>query len=108
MVEIYIVAESHKVVLHLTYNTTTCPINPTSQRYNMLVMQCTKEHSELDINLDDATLEKEYNGDIQAHMDGSFSNLVAKTFKVITKKKVFIPGKFANSNQQACVKCALR
>lgn len=71
-------------------------------------MQCTKEHSELDINLDDATLEKEYNGDIQAHMDGSFSNLVAKTFKVITKKKVFIPGKFANSNQQACVKCALR
>lgn len=76
----------------------------TSQRYNMLVMQCTKEHSELDINLDDATLQKEYNGDIQAHMDGSFSNLVAKTFKVITKKKVFIPGKFANSNQQACVK----
>ena len=78
------------------------------QRYNMLVMQCTKEHSELDINLDDATLLKEYNGDIQSNMNGSFSNLVAKTFKVITKKKVFIPGKFANSNQQACVKCALR
>ena len=54
------------------------------------------------------TIEKEYNGDIQANMNGSFSNLVAKTFKVITKKKVFIPGKFANSNQQACVKCALR
>jgi len=84
------------------------PIRQGQQRYNMLVMQCTKEQSELDINLDDATLEKEYNGDIQAHMNGSFSNLVAKTFKVITRKKVFIPGKFANSNQQACVKCALR
>eukprot|EP00970_Alexandrium_tamarense_P020835 scaffold15735_cov193-Alexandrium_tamarense.AAC.2 len=70
--------------------------------------QCTKEQSELNINLDDATIEKEYNGEIQAHMNGSFSNLVAKTFKVITKKKVFIPGKFANANQQACVKCALR
>jgi len=84
------------------------PIRQGQQRYNMLVMQASKEHSELDINLDDATLQKEYNGDIQAHMNGSFSNLVAKTFKVITKKKVFIPGKFANSNQQACVKCALR
>ena len=41
-------------------------------------------------------------------VNGSFSNLVAKTFKVITRKKVFIPGKFANANQQACVKCALR
>ena len=80
----------------------------TTQRYNMLVMQCTNEPSELDINLDEATLEKEYGGQIQSHMSGSFSNLVAKTFKVITKKKVFIPGKFANANQQACVKCALR
>ncbi|KAL7553052.1 hypothetical protein ACHAWF_016299, partial [Thalassiosira exigua] len=84
------------------------PIRQGQQRYNMLVMQCTKEHSELDINLDDATLEKEYGGDLQPHMTGSFSNLVAKTFKVITKKKVFIPGKFATANHNACVKCALR
>jgi structure-specific recognition protein 1 len=84
------------------------PIRQGQQRYNMLVMQCTKEHSELNINLDDATLEREYGGDIQSRMEGSFSNLVAKTFKVITRKKVFIPGKFANANQQACVKCALR
>lgn len=74
----------------------------------MLVMQCTKEHYEIEINLDDATLEKEYGGALESNMAGSFSNLVAKTFKIITKKKVFIPGKFANSNQQACVKCALR
>ena len=84
------------------------PIRQGQQRYNMLVMQCTKEHSELEINLDDAILEKEYGGDIQSRMEGSFSNIVAKTFKVITRKKVFIPGKFANANQQACVKCALR
>ena len=84
------------------------PIRQGQQRYNMLVMQCTKEHSELEINLDDAILEKEYGGDIQSRMEGSFSNIVAKTFKVITRKKVFIPGKFANANQQAWVKCALR
>lgn len=41
-------------------------------------------------------------------MRGSLSNLIAKTFKVIAKKKVFIPGKFANANEQACVKCSIR
>ena len=84
------------------------PVRQGQQRYNMLVMQCTKEHSELTINLDEETLKNEYDGALQEQMSGSFSNLVAKTFKIITKKKVFIPGKFANSNQQACVKCALR
>jgi len=84
------------------------PIRQGQQRYQMLVMQCTKEQSELTINLDEKILLKEYGGELQAIMHGSFSNLVAKTFKVITKKKVFIPGKFANANQQACVKCALR
>lgn len=53
-------------------------------------------------------MKKEYGDDLQAVMRGSLSNLVAKTFKVIAKKKVFIPGKFANANQQPCVKCAVR
>lgn len=60
------------------------------------------------MNLDEETLKKEYGDDLQPVMRGSFSNLVAKTFKVIAKKKVFIPGKFSNANQQSCVKCALR
>jgi len=84
------------------------PIRQGQQRYQHLVLQTTKQQSEITINLDEETLEKEYNGDLQPVMTGSFSNLVAKTFKVIAKKKVFIPGKFANANQQACVKCALR
>eukprot|EP00978_Attheya_sp_CCMP212_P018909 scaffold52289_cov51-Attheya_sp.AAC.4 len=84
------------------------PIRQGQQRYQYLVMQTTKEHAEVTINLDEATLKKEYNGDLQPVMNGALSNLVAKTFKVIAKKKVFIPGKFANANQQACVKCALR
>lgn len=62
----------------------------------------------MNVNLDDETIKKEYGDDLQPIMRGSLSNLVAKTFKVIAKKKVFIPGKFANANQQPCVKCALR
>jgi len=41
-------------------------------------------------------------------MQGSLCNLIAKTFKVITKKKVFVPGKFENAYGKPCVKCALR
>jgi len=84
------------------------PIRQGQQRYQYLVLQTNKEEAEVTVNLDEDTLKKEYNGDLQPVMTGSFHNLVAKTFKIIAKKKVFIPGKFANANQQACVKCALR
>lgn len=84
------------------------PIRQGQQRYQFLVLQTTKEQSELHINLDEETLAKEYRSELQPVMTGSLSNLVAKTFKVITGKRVFIPGKFVNSNTQPCVKCALR
>jgi structure-specific recognition protein 1 len=43
------------------------PIQEGQQQYSMLVLQCTKECSELEINLDNATLLKEYNGNTAAH-----------------------------------------
>ena len=78
------------------------------QRYQYLVLQAPKDPDEVTVNLEEDVLEKEYGGELQPVMRGSLANLIAKTFKVIAKKKVFIPGKFANSNQQACVKCAYR
>lgn len=53
-------------------------------------------------------MQDEYNGELQPIIQGALCNLIAKTFKIIGKKKVFIPGKFANAYQQPCVKCALR
>ncbi|GAX14828.1 structure-specific recognition protein 1 [Fistulifera solaris] len=84
------------------------PIRQGQQRYQYLVLQAPKDPDEVTIALDEETLEKEYKGELQPVMRGSLSNLIAKTFKVISGKKVFIPGKFANSNEQACVKCAVR
>lgn len=84
------------------------PIRQGQQRYQYLVLQVAKENDEISVNLDEEALQREYNGELQQVMRGSLANLIAKTFKVISKKKVFIPGKFANANQQACVKCAVR
>lgn len=84
------------------------PIRQGQQRYQYLVLQTNKDPDEVRVNLDEDTIKKEYGDNLQPIMRGSLSNLVAKTFKVIAKKKVFIPGKFSNANQQPCVKCALR
>lgn len=84
------------------------PIRQGQQRYQYLVLQATKENDEVEVNMDEAALQKEYNGELQPVMRGSLANLIAKTFKVIAKKKVFIPGKFTNASQQPCVKCAVR
>ena len=84
------------------------PIRQGQQRYQYLVLQTSKDPDEVTVNLDEAAIKKTYGDDLQPVMRGSLSNLVAKTFKVIAKKKVFIPGKFSNANQQSCVKCALR
>ena len=84
------------------------PIRQGNQRYQYLVMQASKDPDEVTVNMDDATLQKEYSGELQQVMRGSLSNLIAKTFKVIANKKVFIPGKFANANQQASLSCSVR
>mmetsp|Transcript_17041 Transcript_17041/g.40155 ORF Transcript_17041/g.40155 Transcript_17041/m.40155 type:complete len:809 (+) Transcript_17041:83-2509(+) len=84
------------------------PIRQGQQRYPCLVLQVSKEQSEVTVNMEQDTLETEYKGELQPVMRGSLSNLIAKTFKLLANKKVFIPGKFANANQQACVKCAVR
>lgn len=83
------------------------PIRQGQQRYSYLVLQTNKNHSEINVKLDEESLKNEYNGDLQPIMSGRMDNLIAKTFKVITKKKVFIPGKFSNSMNQRCVKCAV-
>jgi structure-specific recognition protein 1 len=84
------------------------PIRQGQQRYQYLVMQASKEPDEVVVNMDEAALEREYKGELQPVMRGSLSNLIAKTFKIIANKKVFIPGKFANANQQASLSCSVR
>jgi structure-specific recognition protein 1 len=84
------------------------PIRQGQQRYQMLVLQTTKDMEEITLNLDEKTLKEEYGGQLDPVMQGSLCNLIAKVFKVISKKKVFVPGKFENAYGKPCVKCALR
>mmetsp|Transcript_16756 Transcript_16756/g.25185 ORF Transcript_16756/g.25185 Transcript_16756/m.25185 type:complete len:772 (+) Transcript_16756:122-2437(+) len=84
------------------------PIRQGQQRYQMLVLQTNKQIDQVTVNLDEETLKKEYDNQMDPIMQGSLCNLIAKTFKIISKKKVFVPGKFENAYGKPCVKCALR
>jgi structure-specific recognition protein 1 len=84
------------------------PIRQGQQRYQYLVMQAVKEQDEVTVNLDEETMKSEYGGDLQPVMRGSYTNLLGKIFKVVTRKKVLIPGKFTNAGQQACLHCSVR
>lgn len=84
------------------------PIRQGQQRYQYLILQTTRETSQVTINLNEDVIEKDYNGELQPVMNGALSNLIAKTFKIITRKKVFVPGKFTTAGSAKCVKCALK
>ena len=62
------------------------PIRQGQQRYQCLVLQASKEQHEVTVHLDE-TQRKDYEG-LNEVMKGSVANLIAKAFKIITKKKV--------------------
>jgi len=84
------------------------PIRQGQQRYQYLVMQTSKDQAEVDINLTDTQLKEKYNDELTKTMTGSLSNVVAKVFKIVTGKKVFVPGKYSSLRQTQCVSCSLK
>ena len=71
-------------------------------------MQTAKEHAEVDINLTETQLKDTYNDELTKTMTGTLSNVVAKVFKIVSGKKVFVPGKFKNSRGAQSISCAVK
>lgn len=69
------------------------PIQQGQQRYPHLVMNLQKHQDALTINLTKEEIKEKYKNELQEIMEGDLPDLVAKLFKVMTKRKVFIPGK---------------
>jgi len=84
------------------------PIRQGQQRYQHLVMQLTRRDHTLFVNMDPTELEKKYDGKLIPEMRGELPDLVAKTFKALTKKAVFIPGRFRSADGNEGIKCSLK
>ncbi|GAA6017728.1 hypothetical protein JCM10207_000477 [Rhodosporidiobolus poonsookiae] len=85
------------------------PIRQGQTRYPYLVMQFTKDEiMELDLNLDEETIQQKYDGNLKQHYDDPAYEVVSLLFRVLTQKKVITPGNFQSHDGQAAVKCNLK
>mmetsp|Transcript_20431 Transcript_20431/g.30219 ORF Transcript_20431/g.30219 Transcript_20431/m.30219 type:complete len:644 (+) Transcript_20431:30-1961(+) len=82
------------------------PIRQGQQRYPHLVLQTTKKDEIIKINLTEAEIAEKYSG-IEKVMQGPLSNLIARVFKNLSKKPVFITGTYRSATGDKCVKCAM-
>jgi structure-specific recognition protein 1 len=84
------------------------PIRRGQTVYNHIIIELAKDdHITLDLQLTDEQL-NEYQGQLNREMKGKPSSLVARLFKVLTGKKVTIPGgSFKSSSDSSCVPCSV-
>lgn len=84
------------------------PISQGQQRYPHLVMQLSDKDEELELNLTAEEIEERYDNQLSPKLEGPLPQIVARVFKTLTQKKVFIPGSFRSAKEMKCVKCALK
>ncbi|CAN0192476.1 unnamed protein product [Ascophyllum nodosum] len=83
------------------------PIRQGQQKYQHLVLRTTKDEATILVNMSSEDLQNKYNGNLNSEMTGPLHNLVAKIFKVLADKAVYVTGKFSSNNGAKSVKCAL-
>ncbi|CAM9677536.1 unnamed protein product, partial [Hapterophycus canaliculatus] len=83
------------------------PIRQGQQKYQHLVLRTTKDEATIMVNMSAEDLQKKYDGNLNSEMIGPLHNLIAKIFKVLSNKPVYVTGKFSSNNGAKAVKCAL-
>ncbi|CAM9398979.1 unnamed protein product [Ectocarpus fasciculatus] len=83
------------------------PIRQGQQKYQHLVLRTTKDEATITVNMSAEDLQKKYDSNLNSEMIGPLHNLIAKIFKVLSNKPVYVTGKFSSTNGAKAVKCAL-
>ncbi len=83
------------------------PIRQGNQKYSNLVIETHKVEHTIHINLTEQEIASKYEG-LSPQMTMPMSSLIAKIFKIISQKKVFIPKQFKSARDAYCVKCSLK
>lgn len=80
------------------------PIRQGTQKYQSLVIETNKMEHALKINLTEAEIAKDYDGQLQTEMTGSLSTNIAKVFKVLAQVTVFVPKQFKSFRDEFSVR----
>lgn len=80
------------------------PIRQGNQKYQYLVIETNKMEHNLQINLSEAEIAKDYDGQLQPVMVGPLANNIAKVFKVLAQITVFVPKTFKSFRDEYSVR----
>ncbi|KAG5176109.1 hypothetical protein JKP88DRAFT_336294 [Tribonema minus] len=83
------------------------PVRQGQQRYQHLVLQASKVEETLNLNMSEAELQEKYKGALEPVMRGALCNLIAKIFKSLSGRAVFVTGNYRSAAGAKCVKCAM-
>jgi structure-specific recognition protein 1 len=84
------------------------PIRQGNQKYQNLVLETHKLEHTMQINLSEDEIAKTYDGQLTQEMTMPMSSLIAKIFKVLSQKKVFIPKQFVSARDAFAVRCSIK
>jgi structure-specific recognition protein 1 len=84
------------------------PIRQGNQKYSSLVIETHKVEQTMSLNMTKEVIVEKYNGELEPEMTMPMSSLIAKIFKVLSGKKVFVPKQFISVREVASVKCSLK
>ena len=84
------------------------PIRQGNQKYQNLVLETHKVETTMRLNLTEEEINNTYDGQLAAEMTMPMSSLIAKIFKVLSQKKVFIPKQYQSAREQFSVRCSVK
>lgn len=84
------------------------PIRQGNQKYQNLVLETHKVESTMRLNLTEEEINRTYDGQLATEMTMPMSSLIAKIFKVLSQKKVFIPKQYQSAREQFSVRCSVK
>eukprot|EP01039_Chlorochromonas_danica_P003478 gene3478-3811_t len=79
-----------------------------NQRYQHLVIDTHNLEQTMKINVSAEELRSKYEGQLEPELTMPLSNLIAKLFKTLSGKKVFIPKQFTSAREAFCVRCSIK
>ncbi|CAG8642219.1 14762_t:CDS:2, partial [Acaulospora colombiana] len=85
------------------------PLRQGQTLYHFLVLQFKKEEEkEIQLNLDDETVQKEYGGKLEPQYEAPVYEVFSNVFHVLAKKKIIKPSGFKSQHDEVAVKCSLK
>ena len=84
------------------------PIRHGSQKYPYLVLETHKMEHTIKINLTEEEIARDYDGALTTEMTMPMASLIAKIFKILSQKTVFVPKLFKSFRDEFSVRCSVK